>query len=159
MRALDGTDPKQFITDFFTSFMSDLVRGEEDPTVVVDRYHTPDIVQIADGSRMDRAKLIAHVRPAQRHQPSARWEVHEAVADSDRIAARYTLHFQNSKREGSVEVYFFGQFAADGRMRRAHMLTRSVPSKAPRTADAEAGGQVGSAQPAPEVPDHRQMPA
>lgn len=159
MRALDGTDPKQFIANFFTSFMSDLVRGEEDPAVVVDRYHTPDIVQIADGSRMDRTKLIAHSRPAHKHQPSAHWEVHEAIADGDRIAARYTLHFQSRKREGSVEVYFFGQFAIDGRLRRAHMLTRSVPIKAGHTADTEASGPTGSEQPAPEMPDRRQMRA
>jgi hypothetical protein len=58
-----------------------------------------------------------------------------------------------------VEVHFFGQFAADGRLRRANMFTRSVPIKAERTADTEASGQMGSEQPAPEVPDHRQMPA
>lgn len=159
MRALDGMDPKQFIADFFTSFTDDLVRGDEDPTVVVDRYHTPDIVQIADGTRMDRTKLIAHARPAQRHQPSIRWEVHEAVADRDRIAARYTLHFQNRKREGSVEVHFFGQFAADGRLRRAHMLTRSLPTKDTQTGEAGVGGQPGPAQPAPETPDRGQTPA
>ncbi|MGI5523088.1 nuclear transport factor 2 family protein [Micromonospora sp. CA-259024] len=130
MGALDGTDPKKFIGDFFTSFMTDLVRGDEDPAVVVDRYHTPDIVQVADGNLMDRAKLIAHARPARKHQTGARWEVHEAMADGDRIAARYTLHFQTQKRQGSVDVYFFGHFAIDGRMRRAHMLTRSVPVKA-----------------------------
>lgn len=45
-----------------------------------------------------------------------------------------------------MEVHFFGQFAADGRMRRAHMLTRSVPVKAQHTADADAdaGARVGS---------------
>ncbi|MEU8181665.1 nuclear transport factor 2 family protein [Micromonospora sp. NPDC049044] len=145
MRALDGTDPRQFIADFFTSFMADLVRGDEDTALVVDRYHTPDIVQIADGSRMDRAKLIAHARPAQKHQPDARWEVHEALADGDRIAARYTLHFQNRKREGSVEVHFFGEFADDGRMRRAHLLTRTLPvrpTSAPPPPEAPADGQV-----------------
>ncbi|MGC4874936.1 nuclear transport factor 2 family protein [Micromonospora sp. DT43] len=147
MRALDGTDPRQFIADFFTSFMADLVRGEEDTALVVDRYHTPDIVQIADGSRMDRAKLIAHARPAQKHQPDARWEVHEALADGDRIAARYTLHFRNRKRDGSVEVHFFGQFADDGRLRRAHMLTRPVPIGA------------GSTPPPPQASTRGQDPA
>ncbi|MEV7988495.1 nuclear transport factor 2 family protein [Micromonospora sp. NPDC085948] len=130
MKASDGTDPKEFIANFFTSFMHDLVRGDEDPATVVDRYHTPDIVQVADGHLMDRAKLIAHTRPARKHQTGARWEVHEAIADGDRIAARYTLHFQTSTREGSVDVYFFGQFADDGRMRQAHMLTRAVPVRA-----------------------------
>ncbi|WP_433263108.1 nuclear transport factor 2 family protein [Micromonospora vinacea] len=148
-------DPKEFIASFFTSFMGDLVHGDEDPAVVVDRYHTPDIVQVADGNLMDRAKLIAHTRPARKHQTGARWEVHEAIADGDRIAARYTLHFQTSKREGSVDVYFFGQFAVDGRMRRAHMLTRSVPVKANSVTPAE----VSSEPSPPEAPDRRQSPA
>ncbi|MEU8423074.1 nuclear transport factor 2 family protein [Micromonospora sp. NPDC048835] len=130
MGGLGGISPKEFIANFFTSFMHDLVRGGEDPATVVDRYHTPDIVQVADGHLMDRAKLIAHSRPARKHQTDARWEVHEAIADGDRIAARYTLHFETSKREGSMDVYFFGQFAADGRMRQAHMLTRPVPVRA-----------------------------
>ncbi|MEV1156128.1 nuclear transport factor 2 family protein [Micromonospora chokoriensis] len=130
MNGLEGVNPTEFIANFFTSFMNDLVRGDEDPAVVVDRYHTPDIVQVADGNLMDRTKLIAHTRPARKHQTDARWEVHEAMADGNRIAARYTLHFQTSKRAGSVDVHFFGQFAVDGRMRRAHMLTRSIPVEA-----------------------------
>ncbi|MEU4553071.1 nuclear transport factor 2 family protein [Micromonospora violae] len=130
MGGLDGSDPKEFIVNFFTSFMNDLVHGDEDPAVVVDRYHTPDIVQFADGNLLDRSKLIAHTRPARKHQTGTRWEVHEAIADGDRIAARYTLHFHTSKRAGSVDVHFFGQFADDGRMRQAHLLTRSVPARA-----------------------------
>ncbi|MGC4864066.1 nuclear transport factor 2 family protein [Micromonospora sp. DT53] len=155
MGGLDGINPKEFITNFFTSFMSDLVRGDDDPAMVVDRYHTPDILQVADGNLMDRAKLIAHTRPARKHQTGARWEVHEAIADGDRIAARYTLHFQTAKRAGSVDVHFFGQFAADGRMRRAHMLTRAVPLKASDAAPAEVSSQL----PPPEAPDRRQLPA
>ncbi len=98
-------------------------------------------MQFADGNRMDRTKLIAHTRPVRKHQTGARWEVHEAMADGDRIAARYTLHFQTSKRAGSVDVHFFGQFAVDGRMRQAHMLTRSVPAKASGVAPAEVGSE------------------
>ncbi|MET8156500.1 nuclear transport factor 2 family protein [Sphaerisporangium sp. NPDC005289] len=157
MRGLDRTNPKQFIADFFTYFMTDLVCGSEDVALIVDRYHTPDIVQIADGTRMDRTKLIAHARPAHKHQPSARWEVHEAIADGDRIAARYTLHFQSRKREGRMEVHFFGQFADDGRMRQAHMLTRFVPVKAEDIAEAGAGTQVSSGQPATETSHRRQI--
>ncbi|MGC4748494.1 nuclear transport factor 2 family protein [Micromonospora sp. DT201] len=144
MGAFDGTDPKEFIANFFTSFMSDLVHGDEDPAAVVDRYHTPDIVQVADGHLMDRTKLIAHTRPARKHQTGARWEVHEAIAHGDQIAARYSLHFQTRKREGSVDVYFFGQFAADGRMRRAHMLTRAVPAKTSDATPTEASSEPGA---------------
>jgi SnoaL-like protein len=129
---ISSADPKQFIYDFFSSYGRDLLRGDEDASVVVDRYHTPDIVQIADGQRMNREQLIAHGRPLRKRQPSSRMEVHEAVAGGDRIAARYTLHVEDRRRSFAIDVYLFGQFAPDGRMRRAHMLTRTLPDGADR---------------------------
>ncbi|MEO3804259.1 nuclear transport factor 2 family protein [Nonomuraea sp. B1E8] len=128
MRPLSDSNPAEFITEFFTSLSEELLRDDEDPAAIVDRYHTTDIIEIADGHRMDRDKLIAHTRPVRKNRPSSRMEVHEAVADGDRIAARYTLHVQQRKKEFAMEVYFFGQFTEDGRMRRAHMLTRTVPA-------------------------------
>ncbi|MFE5504392.1 nuclear transport factor 2 family protein [Amycolatopsis japonica] len=127
MAPFHGTDPKKFIADFYLSFHDDLVNSDEDAGVIVDRYHTPDIVQIADGHRMDRDNLIAHARPVRKNRPTARWEVHEAVAGGDRIAARSTLYVTNRKRDLTIEVYFFGEFTPDGRMRRGHTLTRTVP--------------------------------
>lgn len=128
MRPRADTDPKQFIADFFMSFHEELVQSDEDPATIFDRYHTPDIVQIADGHRTDRDKLIAHTRPVRKTRPGNRTEVHEAIADGDRIAARYTLHVQRRGRYLAIEVCFFGRFAADGRMREAHMLTRTLPA-------------------------------
>ncbi|WP_432135742.1 nuclear transport factor 2 family protein [Streptomyces sp. bgisy154] len=122
------TDPKRFIADFFTSFTEDLLRSDEDAALIVDRYHTPDIVEIADGHRMDRDKLVAHTRPVRKNRPTIRVEVHDAVAEADRIAARYTLHSSQRGKNLAVEVYFFGRFAPDGRMRQAHMATRIVPA-------------------------------
>ncbi|WP_340686063.1 nuclear transport factor 2 family protein [Amycolatopsis coloradensis] len=128
MTPFHGTDPKKFIADFHESFHDELVNGDEDAGVIVDRYHTPDIVQIADGHRMDRDKLIAHTRPVRKNRPTARMEVHDAVADGNRIAARSTLHVTNRERDLKLEVYFFGEFTPDGRMRRGHTLTRTVPA-------------------------------
>ncbi|WP_342452764.1 hypothetical protein [Streptomyces roseochromogenus] len=54
--------------------------------------------------------------------------MHEALADGDRIAARYTLHSSQRGKCLATEVHFFGHFTADGRMRRAHMATRTVPA-------------------------------
>ncbi|MET8861895.1 nuclear transport factor 2 family protein [Nonomuraea sp. NPDC004580] len=129
MRPLSDSDPKEFITEFFASLTEDLLRDDEDPAVIVDRYHTADIIEIADGHRMDREKLIAHTRPVRKNRPVSRMEVHEAVAHGDRLAARYTMHVQQRKKEFALEVYFFGRFASDGRMREAHMLTRTVPGE------------------------------
>lgn len=121
-----NTDPKKFIADFFSSYTDELLSSDEDPALIVDRFHTPDIVQIADGHRMDRDKLIAHTRPVRKNRPDGRMEVHEALTDGDTIAARYTLYVRNRKKDLAIEVCFFGQFTPDGRMRRAHMLTRTV---------------------------------
>ncbi|MEU8899011.1 nuclear transport factor 2 family protein [Nocardia sp. NPDC048505] len=121
------TAPARFLADFFTSFNEQLLADDADPAAVVDRFHTPDIVQIADGHRIDRDKLIAHTRPVRKNRPSGRVEVHEAFGDNGRIAARYTLEVRQRNQELAIEVYFFGEFTPDGRMRRAHMLTRTQP--------------------------------
>lgn len=126
MTTFNDTDPKQFIADFLNSYSEEFIYGDEDPSVVVDRYHTPDIVEIADGIRMDRDKLIAHAKPLRKNRPSGRMEVHDAIAHGDQIAARYTMYVHQRGKDLTIEVYFFGRFAADGRMRESHQLTRTV---------------------------------
>ena len=128
MYPFDQKDPGRFIADFFTSFTENLLRSDEDAALIVDRYHTPDVVEIADGYLIDREKLIAHAIPIRRNRPVVRVEVHEVLADGQRIAARYTLHARDPKKELAIEVHFFGEFAPDGRMRRSHMLTRALPA-------------------------------
>jgi hypothetical protein len=141
MPQLDRTDPERFIAEFYTSFNYELLNSDEEGAVIVDRYHTPDVVQVADGHRIDRDKLIAHTRPVRKNRPSSRMEVHEATAAGDRVTARYTLHVTQRGKDLAIEVYFFGVFASDGRMRSAHMLTRTVPADAEQPASgAEAEG-------------------
>ncbi|MFE9340501.1 nuclear transport factor 2 family protein [Streptomyces sp. NPDC007063] len=130
MSPFGTTDPRRFIADFVTGFHAALVggdSGDEDAAAIVDRFHTPDIEQIADGHRMDRAKLVAHTRPTRKRRPQLEMAVHEALAAEDRLAARYTMHVRDGKREFAIEVCFFGEFASDGRLRRARMLTRHLP--------------------------------
>ncbi|MBO8193442.1 nuclear transport factor 2 family protein [Streptomyces oryzae] len=129
MSPFDATDPQRFIADFLTGFHDELLSSDEDAEVIVDRYHTPDIVQIADGHRIDRAKLVAHTRPIRKRRPGLRVSVHEALTADDRLAARYTLHAKDPKRELDIEVCFFGRFTPDGRMRQAQMLTRTIPAE------------------------------
>lgn len=126
----DVTNPEQFIYDFFTSFTAEVMRGDADPGTVVDRYYTPDVVQIADGIRLDRDKLIAHLRPVRKNLVSGRYEVHEAAVSGDRIAARFTIHAQMRKGQpNATEVHMFAELAPDGRISRAHQLTRRLPSQ------------------------------
>lgn len=129
MTFLNGADPAQFLLDFYDSFNHDLIHTDEDSAVIVDRYHTPDIVQIADGHRMDRDKLIAHTRPVRKNKPDGVWKMHEALATGDRIAARYTLTVRNRNRNLVLEVCMFARFAADGRMRESHGLTRTISNE------------------------------
>ncbi|WP_019634443.1 nuclear transport factor 2 family protein [Actinomadura atramentaria] len=139
MPSLNGADPGQFLADFLTSFTRDLLTGDESAETVVDRYHAPDVVQIADGHRIDRAGLIAHTRPVRKNRPESRVEVHEALADGDRVAARYTLHVRQRGKDLAIEVHYFGRFTADGRLREAHMATRTLPT-AEDNADAGTSG-------------------
>lgn len=127
MSPFDQTDPKRFIADFYTGFHEALLADDEDAAAVVDRFHAPDFVQVADGVRIDRERLIAHTRPVRKKRPTGRWDVHEAVADGDRIAARYTLHSSQNGKDLAIEVHFFGRFTADGRMMEGRMLTRTLP--------------------------------
>lgn len=127
MSALSETDPKTFIGEFFTNFNDEVVHSEEDPGPTMDRYYTPDIVQYADGIRLDYTKLLDHIKPVRKNLVEGRFEVHEAVREGDRVAARFTIRAR--MRKGSLietEVHFFGRFTPDGRLAEAHQLTRSL---------------------------------
>lgn len=129
MSAPEQTAPARFIADFLASFTEAVVRGGEDPEHAVDRFYTPDIVQVSDGVRLDRDRLVAHIRPVRKNLADYRVEVHEALADGDRIAARLTIHAR--MRKGQViatEVHMFAQFTPDGRLHRSHQVTRTLPT-------------------------------
>lgn len=129
MPTLD-VSPERFVADFFNSFTEQAL-GDEDAGAVVDRFYTPDVVQVTNGVPLDRARLVAHLRPIRKNLVAYRYEVHEALADGDRIAARLTIHAQlRHERAVSTEVYLFGEVTPDGRIRRAHQLTRtSTPAE------------------------------
>jgi hypothetical protein len=142
VRPFRNTDPGQFIIDFCGAFERAVTGTEEDLGAIVDRFHTPDVVQTADGHRMDRARLIAHLRPVRRKKPRSRLEVHEATAEGDLLAARYTMHVESGPRSYSIDVHYFGRFAPDGRLREAHCLTR-MEKHAGNSADTD-GSAAGS---------------
>ncbi|GGZ22731.1 nuclear transport factor 2 family protein [Streptomyces poonensis] len=127
LEALEGKTPEQFIADFYTSFTEAVVRGEEDPVDLMARFYTRDVVQIADGVRLDWDRLAAHLRPVRKNLIDFRFEVHEALADGKRIAARFTIHAR-LRKSGPVttQVCMFAEFTAEGLMRRADQLTRTL---------------------------------
>jgi hypothetical protein len=130
MRPTNDVAARTFIGDFFTQFAEQVVRGEEDPSLAMDRFYTPDIVQVSDGIRLDRDRLLAHIRPARKNLRSFSIEVFEAIASGDRLAARFAFRAELRKGTISTEVCLFAELAPDGRIRRTHQLTRSLPREA-----------------------------
>ncbi|MGW4101876.1 nuclear transport factor 2 family protein [Streptomyces sp. NPDC004976] len=133
MQPLETKSPEQFVADFFTSFTEAVVRGSEDPADLMARFYTRDVVQIADGVRLDWDRLAAHLRPVRRNLTEFRFEVHEALADSNRIAARFTIHAR-MRKTGLVttQVHMFADFTTEGLLRRAEQLTRSLDRTEPQ---------------------------
>ena len=118
------TSPGDLI-DYLVRYPQEVAFGDEEPAVVLDRYHCPGFELWNDGLRLDRARLLAHVRPARRNATAITIAVHQALMYDDRIAARYTL--TATMRRGPVvatEIVAFGRLAADGRLRRLDQVTR-----------------------------------
>ncbi|WP_225102597.1 nuclear transport factor 2 family protein [Streptomyces sp. CoH27] len=123
--------PAQELAGYLRSYIREMGLGNEDPGVVIDRYHTPDIEWHSDGIWLDRDKLIAHARPARKSAIALDVEVHDTLVAGDRVAARYTLRSTMRKgRRLSNEIYLFGELAPDGRLRRVHSTTRDMPDQA-----------------------------
>lgn len=121
----------QGLTELLTAFTVDIVHSRDDAETIVDRYHAPDVVQYSDGKRFERDQLIAHVHPVRKNLVDFRIELHDAVRDGDRVAARYTLHAEMRRgRRVRTEIHAFADFAEDGRLRRVHQLTRDVSESA-----------------------------
>lgn len=119
------------LTELLTAFTVDIVHSRDDAETVVDRYHTPDVVQFSDGRRFEREQLVAHVHPVRKNLVDFEIEVHDSVRDGDRVAARYTLHAEMRRgRRVRTEIHAFADFAEDGRLRRVHQLTRDVSESA-----------------------------
>lgn len=138
MKPLAQSTPEQFIADFFTTFHEQVVRGDHDPAPAMARFYAPDIVMISDGIRLDWDRLLAHIRPVRKNlaaDDEARFEVHEAIADGDRIAARLTIHAATRRKRVATEVMAFYTFTPDGRMTESHGFTRIVTEEptAPRS--------------------------
>jgi hypothetical protein len=120
-------NPGQDLVGYLTRYPWQLVFGDQEPSAVLDRYHTPDFDMINDGLRLDRDQLLAHVVTGRKNATDVQVVVHDAVTDGDLVAARYTL--TAAMRKGSViatEIYMFGHLAPDGRLRHIDQITRSV---------------------------------
>lgn len=117
--------PRDDLGLYLTRFHHEMAETDEDPAAILDRYCTRDFEQWNDGLRLARDRLIAHARPARKNVTRVRTDVQDLLVASDRAAARYTL--TATMRDGSTfasEIYMFGTFAGDGRLRRIDQITR-----------------------------------
>lgn len=118
--------PRDDLAAYLRSYVQEMAFGDEEPDVVLDRYHTPDIAWYSDGLHLDRARLAAHARPVRRTVTQCEVDVHETLVHGDRVAARYTLIALTHDRHLITEIHMFGRLAPDGRLRRVDQLTRIV---------------------------------
>lgn len=106
-----------------------------------DRHFAPEYRQRTDGEWEDRTGFIEHIAHLRTVVADGRVEVHEELYDGATYADRHTVHL--TKTDGSavrVEVYLFGEFAADGRFRRIEETTLMLEGS-------DADRSLGSARP------------
>jgi hypothetical protein len=121
------------VAAYLRRYPREVAFGDEDPGAVFDRYHAPGFVLRNDGVPLHRDALVAHMRPARRNVVDLTVDVHEALADGDRVAARFTL--AAAMRQGHTvrtDIHMFGRLAPDGRLQEIDQLTRS-PDRDPGT--------------------------
>lgn len=116
------------LTEYLVRYPQEIAFGDEAAEVVFDRYHAPGFVLHNDGVPLDRARLLAHVRPARKNATAVRTDVHEALVSGNRVAARYTLTAELRRgRVVTTEIYLFGELSDDGRLATVRQLTRAIP--------------------------------
>lgn len=122
--------PGKDLHGYLVNYPQEISFGDEPSEAVFDRYHTPDFVLHNNGLPLDRAKLLDHVRPARKRVASIYVEVHDAVIQEDRMAARYVLGAVMHKGGATIvtEIFWFGHLAPDGRLRRVDQLSRTLPA-------------------------------
>ncbi len=119
--------PAEDFARYLRAYPEEMAFSGDDPGEILDRYCTPDFVQHNDGVALDRARLVAHAKPVRKNVVDLELEIHDAVVEEDRVAARYTM--RSTMRKGQRicrQVYMFGALAADGRLRRVDSVTRTV---------------------------------
>ncbi|MFF7858139.1 nuclear transport factor 2 family protein [Streptomyces sp. NPDC007904] len=92
-----------------------------DPAVPVadahDRFHTPDAVHQVARKVMQRSGVLKALEEGRAQGHVYPVEVHETLREGNRFAARYTTS-RDGKPGRPQEVFAFGEFAPDGRVRR-----------------------------------------
>ncbi|MFI7355963.1 nuclear transport factor 2 family protein [Streptomyces avidinii] len=111
------TDISAALTDLLLS--RDLTVEE-----AADRHFAPEYRQRTDGEWADRAGFIEHITHLRGVVDHGSVQVHEELYDGSKYADRHTVHITKTDASTvSMEVYLFGEFAADGRFSRIEETT------------------------------------
>ncbi|QEU90411.1 hypothetical protein [Streptomyces kanamyceticus] len=126
MDATITADPRAFLEKLYNNFQHELF-SEEDAGEVIDRYYAPGFLQVSDGIKIDRDRLIKHIRPVKKSVVSGSYEVLQAVMDGNRLAARFVIRAVTKRGEETEnDVHMFCEMTDDGRFVHIDQITRSV---------------------------------
>lgn len=123
-------DPRTSPAAFIETALAHVCFGDENAhplEATIDRYFTPDYQQRTDGQLTGRDGFARHILALRALAAGGTVTVREALCDGDRIADRHQVTV--TKRDGGttqLEVYLFGELAADGRLRRVDEITRVI---------------------------------
>jgi hypothetical protein len=119
-------DPAAFIETVLTELCFSDERAHP-AEATIGRYFTPDYQQRTDGELSDRDGFTRHIRALRALAVQGTVTVREALLDGNRIADRHEVTL--TRQDGAtsqVEVYLFGEFAPDGRLRRVDEVSRVI---------------------------------
>lgn len=121
------TTPEEFASDFFNSYVKEVLFGDENPEQSIDRFYTPDFVQESDGVETNRAALAEHVPAARQTFEGVTYTVHEALLSGATLAVRLTFE-GTLKMGGSIQMDYhtFAELTDDRRIRRINQITRTL---------------------------------
>lgn len=108
-------------------YTRDMALSDEEPTRIVDRTLTPDVVWVTDGSELTRDRLIAHAHPVRKNVTACDMRIDELLVDGHRFAARCLLSTDHRKLgHVEIELLLVAEVAEDGRVRRIDQLGRTL---------------------------------
>jgi hypothetical protein len=115
---------------FIETALTEVCFGQEDShplEATIDRYFSPGYQQRTDGETADRNAFAGHIRALRALAATGSVRVLEVIRQGHRIADRHEVTI--TKRDGTttrIQVYLFGEFAADGRLRRVDEVSRVI---------------------------------
>ncbi|MTE19565.1 nuclear transport factor 2 family protein [Streptomyces sp. TRM43335] len=110
-------DPAHYLRAYYAAGYDPAVPAAE----AHDRFHTPDALHQVGGKVMQRSGVLKALEDERKRGHVYPVEVHETLREGNRFAARYTTS-RDGKSKRSQEVFAFGEFAPDGRVRLVRFL-------------------------------------